>query len=51
MGLALPERDLILSHLAGIAVLDRQLFSDALYGRRYDGNVPGIARRDSRPWH
>ncbi len=51
MGPAWPERDLIVSRLASVTEQDRQLFWDALYNRGYDGNVPGIARRDTRQWH
>ncbi len=49
-GPAWPERELILRHLAGVSELNRQQFADALYRRGYDGNVPGIAPSESRPW-
>lgn len=51
IGLAWPERNLILSRLVGVADQDRRLFADALYNRGYDVNVPGVASRDSSPWH
>ena len=44
-GPAWPERELILRHLASISELDRLRFADALHGRGYDVNVPGIAPR------
>jgi hypothetical protein len=42
IGPAWPERELILSHLTRVADIDRQLFANALSGRGYDLNVPGI---------
>jgi hypothetical protein len=51
IGPAWPERELILSYLTRVFDQNRKLFEDALYRRGYDINVPGIARRDLRPWH
>src|SRR5262249_68270 len=47
IGLAWPERELILPHLADISEQDRRRFADLLHGRGYDINVPGIAPRSS----
>lgn len=49
-GPAWSERELILPQLASIAEVNRQAFSDALYRRGYDEDIPGIAPGDSRPW-
>ena len=51
VGAAWPEHDLILSHLAGVNDQDRQLFADALHRHGSDIDVPGVPRRDQRPWH
>lgn len=48
-GPAWPERELILPHLVSVAEVDRQAFSDSLYWRGYDVNVPGTVSR-SRSW-
>jgi hypothetical protein len=42
IGPAWSERELILSHLARLTDDDRKRFADALHGRGYDLNVPGI---------
>jgi hypothetical protein len=45
-----PERALLLPGLKDVAESHRQAFAKALYKLGYDVDVPGIARRDPRPW-
>jgi hypothetical protein len=45
-----PERGLLLAGLKDVAERHRQAFAKALYKLGYDVDVPGIARRDPRPW-
>lgn len=44
------ERDILLPRLNGVAERHRQAFDRALYKLGYDATVPGITRRDPRPW-
>jgi hypothetical protein len=44
-------RDQLLPRLKNVAERYRDAFAKALYQRGYDVDVPGIPRRDPRPWY
>jgi hypothetical protein len=44
------ERDILLPRLRDVAERHRQAFDRALYKLGYDVTVPGVTRRDPRPW-
>src|ERR1700722_6648721 len=44
------ERDILLPRLKDVAERHRQAFDRALYKLGYDVTVPGVTRRDPRPW-
>jgi hypothetical protein len=46
-----PIRDKLLSRFAQIPERYREAFAKALYELGYDVDVPGIPRRDPRPWY
>jgi hypothetical protein len=45
-----PLRDKLLARLTGVQERYRDAFAQALYRGGYDVDVPGIPRRDPRPW-
>jgi hypothetical protein len=44
-------RDKLLARLQNISPRPREAFAKALYAQGYDVAIPGIERRDPRPWH
>jgi hypothetical protein len=45
-----PIRERLLAHLESVGPRQRETFARALYLRGHDLAVPGVARRDPRPW-
>jgi hypothetical protein len=46
-----PLRDKLLARLKDVPLRRREAFANALYNKGYDIDVPGVARRDPRPWY
>lgn len=49
-GPAWPERAMLLSRIGGVRQDFREYFARELDQKGYDVDVPGVARRDPRPW-
>jgi hypothetical protein len=46
-----PPRDKLISRLAELDELDRRAFGKVLLDRGYSYAIPGLDRREPRPWH